>query len=53
MTVGGRFYAVAEDVLCYNKTTGKWMTLSAGHAYAEESNLYVLDGIVRVVEIEG
>lgn len=53
VTVGGRFYAVAEDVLCYNKTTGKWMTLSAGHAYAEESNLYVLDGIVRVVEIEG
>ena len=53
VTVGGMFYTVPEDVGCYNKATGKWMTLSAGHAYAEESNLYVLDGIVRVVEIEG
>ena len=53
VTVGGRFYTVPENVACYNKATGKWMTLSAGHAYAEKSDLYVLDGIVRVVEIGG
>lgn len=51
VTVDGVLYTVPEDVLCYNRDTGKWMTLSAGHAYAEKSNLYVLDGVVRVVEI--
>lgn len=52
VTVKGKLYAVSEDVLCYNRSTGRWMTLSEGHAYAEKSNLYVLDGIVRAVEIK-
>lgn len=51
VTVKGTTYAVSEDAMCYNVSTGRWMTLSAGHAYAEKCDLYVLDGIVRVVEI--
>lgn len=51
VTVDGTFYTVAEDVLCYNRDSGRWLTLSAAHAYAETCNLYVQDGIVRVVEI--
>ncbi|MBQ2996580.1 MAG: S-layer homology domain-containing protein [Oscillibacter sp.] len=52
VTVKGKLYAVSEDVLCYNRSTGRWMTLSEGHAYAEECTLYVLDGIVRIVEVK-
>ena len=52
VTVGGRTYRVPADVPCYNKDTGKWMTLSEAHAYASVSNLYVKDGTVRVVEVK-
>ena len=52
VTVKGKLYTVPEDVLCYNRSTGRWMTLSEGHAYAEECTLYVQDDIVRVVEIK-
>lgn len=51
VTVKGKLYTVDEDVLCYNRSTGRWMSLSAGHAYAGECHLYVQDGIVRAVEI--
>ena len=51
VTVGGRTYRVPADVSCYNKDTGKWMTLSEAHAYASVSNLYVKDGTVRVIEV--
>ena len=51
VTVDGTFYTVPEDVLCYNRDSGRWLTLSAAHAYAETCNLYVQDGVVRVVEI--
>lgn len=53
VTVKGKVYAVAEDVMCYNRSTKRWMTLDQGHAYAEKCDLYVLDGIVRAVEISG
>ena len=52
VTVKGKLYTVPEDVLCYNRSTGRWMTLSAGHAYADTCTLYVQDGIVRAVEIK-
>ena len=52
VTVGGRTYRVPTDVPCYNKDTGKWMTLSEAHAYASVSNLYVKDGTVRVIEVK-
>ncbi|MBQ5928983.1 MAG: hypothetical protein IIW96_07435, partial [Oscillibacter sp.] len=53
VTVKGKLYAVAEDVMCYNRATKRWMTLDQGHAYAEKCDLYVQDGIVRAVEISG
>ena len=53
VSVEGTLYSVPEDVLCYNRDSGRWMTLSQAHAYAEASNLYVCDGTVRVVEVGG
>ena len=52
VTVGGQTYRVSAGVLCYNKDTGKWLTLSEAHAYASASNLYVKDGVVRVIEVK-
>ena len=51
VTVGGRTYQVSADVPCYNKDTGTWMTISEAHAYASASDLYVKDGVVRVIEV--
>lgn len=51
VTVKGTLYSVAEDALCYNRSTKRWMTLDQGHAYAEKCDLYVQDGIIRAVEI--
>ena len=51
VTVAGRTYTVSDNVVCYNRTTDTWMTLSAAHAYAKEANLYVRDGVVRVIEV--
>jgi hypothetical protein len=39
-------------VICRNRSTGRWMTLSEAHAYADRCDLYVLDGIVRAVEVK-
>ena len=52
VTVGGRTYQVSADVPCYNKDTGTWMTISEAHAYASASDLYVKDGVVRVIEVK-
>lgn len=52
VAVKGMVYSVSEDVLCYNRSTKRWMTLSEAHAYAENCSLYVLDGVVRALEIE-
>ena len=50
--IDGRTYPVAEDVLCYNKSSGNWLTLSAARAFAGTANLYTdTSGIVRVVEV--
>ena len=51
VTVGGRTYKVSEDVPCFNRSTGSWMSLSAAHGYSEQCNLYVSDGVVRVIEV--
>ena len=50
---GGRTYAVAEDALCYNKDGGRWITLDAALAYADEMDLYAENGVIRVVEVGG
>lgn len=52
VTVAGRTYTVASDVLCYNLSSREWVTLSAAHAFSSASTLYVDDyGIVRGVEV--
>ena len=51
VTVGGRTYKVSEDVPCFNRSTGSWMSLSAAHGYSNHCNLYVSDGVVRVIEV--
>ena len=51
VTVAGRTYTVSDSVACYNRTTGTWMTLAAAHAYAAKADLYVRDGVVRVIEV--
>ena len=52
VTVDGQTYRVSGDVACYNKDSGSWITLNEAHAYAERSNLYVKDGVVRVIEVK-
>ena len=51
VTVGGRTYTVPEDVACYNSAAKSWLTLSQAHGYADTANLYVSDGVVRVIEV--
>lgn len=51
VTVGGRSYSVPSDVPCYDRAGKSWMSLSAAHAYASTSTLYVSDGIVRTIEV--
>ena len=51
VTVGGRTYTVPEDVACYNSAARSWLTLSQAHGYADTANLYVSDGVVRVIEV--
>ena len=51
---GGRTYEVASDVQCYNLDTGKWMNdLDAAKSYGGTMNLYVYDGVIRIVEVKG
>ena len=52
VTFSNRTYEVPSDVLCYNADTGKWMTLDDAKAYGGTMNLYVYDGVVRIVEIK-
>ena len=51
VTVGGRTYKVPENVPCFNRSTGGWMSLSAAHGYSNHCSLYVSDGVVRVIEV--
>ena len=51
---GGRTYEVPSDVQCYNADTGKWMEdLDAAKNYGGTMNLYVYDGVIRIVEVKG
>lgn len=52
VTVGGRTYLISEDILCYNKDTKSWVTLSEAHAYSDKCNLYIHNGQVRVIEVK-
>jgi hypothetical protein len=48
---GGRSYSVSPDVLCYNKDSREWITLDAARAYSKTADLYVKDGIIRIIEV--
>ena len=50
VTVGGKTYTVPTDVPCYNSVSKTWISLSAAHSYADRADLYVSDGVVRVIE---
>ena len=49
---GSRTYEVPSNVQCYNDDTGKWMTLDDAKAYGGTMNLYVYDGVIRIVEVK-
>ena len=52
VTIGGQSYTVPSDVLCYNKSSGKWVTLDEARAFASISTVYTdQSGYVRVVEV--
>ena len=48
---GGKSYPVAMDVLCYNADSRDWVTLEQAKAYSNTMDLYVHNGIVRVIEV--
>ena len=51
---GSRTYEVPFDVQCYNADTGKWMEdLDTAKNYGGTMNLYIYDGVVRIVEVKG
>ncbi len=50
----GVSYAVSDEVACYNRTTGKWVTLSSARAFGDRMTLYVDDfNVVRGIEVGG
>lgn len=51
VTAGGRTYEVPANVQCYNAESKEWTTLDKAKAYAETADLYVKDGVVRIVEV--
>ena len=52
---GGMTYTVPSDVLCWNRDGGSWLDggAEAALAYGGTMNLYVKDGVVRVIEVRG
>ncbi len=54
VTFANRTYEVPNDVKCYNGDTKLWMdSLDRAMTYADTADLYVKDGVVRVIEVRG
>ena len=54
VTVRGTTYPVADDVVCYNKTTGLWVSLNQARAFADTADLYY-DSVgekIRIVVVQ-
>ena len=52
VTYSGQTFTVPENVACYNRDSGTWFAdLDAALAYKGTMNLYVSDGVVRVIEV--
>lgn len=48
----GQTYTVPSTVICYNRDAGAWFDdLDAAKAYGGTMDLYVKDGVVRVIEV--
>ena len=52
VTFSNRTYEVPSDVLCYNADNGKWIDLDTALAYSDTTDLYVYNGVVRVIEVK-
>jgi len=53
VTIAGRSYTVPSDVLCYNTSTKKWVSLDEARAFAPSSTVYTDQaGYVRGVEVQ-
>lgn len=52
VSAGGQSYRIPDNILCYNRDNGRWMSLEDAQAYAKRATLYVDDGIVRVLEVK-
>ena len=49
---GNRTYEVPSNVQCYNADTGTWFaSLDAARDYGGTMDLYIYDGVVRIVEV--
>ncbi len=54
VTVGGRTYTIAANVMCYNRDIIGWITLDQAHAYSKTCQMFVSeDGVVRAIEVGG
>lgn len=61
VTVDGRTYSIASDVMCYNRDISGWITAAEGrsaldiaHAYAQKCDMYASsDGVIRAIEVGG
>ena len=53
VTVKGTTYAVPDSVVCYNKTTGYWCSLSAARAFSNTVDLYYdsIGNKIRIVVV--
>lgn len=51
VTVGGQTYTIPTDVLCFNRDSERWLSLSEAHAYSDQCSLYVHNGAVRIIEV--
>lgn len=50
--INNKNYPVSEQITCYNRTSGKWVTLAAARASAEAMTLYVDNfDVVRALEV--
>ena len=52
VSTGGQSYRVPDDIPCYNRDNGRWMSLEDAQAYAKRATLYINDGIVRILEVK-
>lgn len=50
VTFKGATYVVSDNVVCYNKTTGEWMSLSEARAFANTADLYY-DNVGKKIRI--